>query len=67
MRQADKQNVFQLFTFNTKGGKKRAIAIISLVSGLGFNMTERFHALCPKEKAIKKIILYAIYARMSPY
>lgn len=63
MRQACKWKVFQLFTLNTMGGKKKkGIAIISLVSGLGFNMIKRFHALCPKEKAIKKIILYALYA-----
>lgn len=56
MRQACKWKVFQLFTLNTMGRekKKKAIAIISLVSGLGFNMIERFHALCPKRRQSRK-------------
>lgn len=54
MAQACKRKVSQLFTLNTKGGGKKAFAIISLVSGLVSNMIKRFHALCPKEKAIRK-------------
>ena len=41
--------------------KEITIAITYLVSSLHFNIIKRFHALCPKEKAIRKIILYAVY------
>lgn len=41
--------------------KEIAIVITYLVSSLNFNIIKRFHALCPKDKAIRKIILYAVY------
>lgn len=43
------------------GENDNTIAIISLISSLSFDMIRKFHVFCPKEKAIKKIILYAVY------